>query len=250
MLRQNQAIDMQITVLGSSSSGNGYVIQNGEEAIILEAGIAISAVKKALGYNIKKVNGCFISHAHIDHCKHIAYYEKVFPLWANAHTIEAKKLTRTKTAEPGKGIRAGRWKVLPFRAYHDIPCLGYFINHPEIGNLLFLTDSFMVDSTFKNVNHLLIECNYSDEALLKAIEAGYTHPSMRRRLMTTHMELKTAAKLINDNDLSQVYTILLLHLSSHNSDTNQFIDALARASGKEITIAKPGLTIELINNPY
>lgn len=241
---------MKLTVLGSSSSGNGYILQNDKEAIILEAGIAISATKKALDYNIRKVVGCFISHAHIDHAKHLSVYETVFPCYANQHTITAKKLTRTKLAQSLRGIKVGGFRVLPFNAFHDIPCLGFFIRHDEMGNLLFLTDSFMTENIFENVNHMMIECNYSDEALLKAIEAGYTHPSMRRRLMTTHMELKTAAKLINDNDLSQVYTILLLHLSSHNSDTNQFIDALARASGKEITIAKPGLTIELINNPY
>jgi hypothetical protein len=37
---------MKLTVLGSSSSGNGYVIQSQSEAIIVEAGMPLITAKK------------------------------------------------------------------------------------------------------------------------------------------------------------------------------------------------------------
>ena len=42
---------MRMTILGSSSKGNCYVLQNDSEAIIIEAGVKLSEVKKALGWN-------------------------------------------------------------------------------------------------------------------------------------------------------------------------------------------------------
>lgn len=97
---------------------------------------------------------------------------------------------------------------------------------------------------------MMIECNYSDAALEEAIERGYTHPSMRNRLMTTHMELKTVSKFILSHDLANVYNIILLHLSRFNSDRKEFVDTLTGATGKNILIADPGINIELTNNPY
>lgn len=40
---------MELTVLGSSSEGNAYVLQNAGEALLLEAGIPFKKVLAALG---------------------------------------------------------------------------------------------------------------------------------------------------------------------------------------------------------
>lgn len=241
---------MELIVLGSSSSGNGYIIQSDDEAIILDAGIHPSKAKQALSFNTEKVKGCFVTHTHGDHAKYVALYEKTFPLYANRHVIETKKLRQTTEAISGKGIKVGNFKVLPFNAFHDVPCLGYYIHHPDMGYLLFLTDSFMTENRFKNVNHILVECNYSDAALQAAIDRGDTHPATRRRLMTTHMELNTAVKFIASNDLSNVYNIILLHLSRFNSDRKEFTETITKAVGKSIIIADADMKMELINKPY
>ena len=241
---------MELTILGSSSSGNGYVLQSDEEALIIEAGIHPSKVKHALNFNTQKVKGCFISHAHGDHAKHAALFENIFPVYANRHVIETKKLKSTKEIQAGHGVICGRFKVLPFTAFHDIPTLGFLIHHPDMGTLVFLTDSFMTENIFKGVNHFLVECNYSDEALQSAIEAGHTHPAMRKRLMTTHMEIRTAERFILSHDLSEAYNIILIHLSIFNSDRKEFTDILTRSTGKSIVIAETDLKVTLNNSPY
>lgn len=249
--KNNHHIDaMELTVLGSSSSGNGYIIQSGDEAIILEAGMHPSKAKQALTFNTEKVKGCFVTHAHGDHAKYVALYEKTFPVFANRHVIETKKLRQTTEVIAGKGIRTGNFKVLPFNAFHDTPCLGYYIHHPDMGYLLFLTDSFMTENRFKEVNHMMVECNYSDTALQAAIDRGDTHPSMRRRLMTTHMELNTVANFIGSHDLTSVYSIILIHLSKFNSDRNEISDMISKVTGKNVMYADAGLKVELSNNPY
>lgn len=241
---------MQLTVLGSSSIGNGYVLQNEDDALIIEAGVGLGQVKKALDFNIKKVSGCLISHSHADHSKYASSYEKVFRCFTNKDVVKKRKLSNTIIVNPHEGIQVGGFKIYAFDVNHDVPTLGFHIKHEDMGNLLFITDSYLCKYNFTDVNHFLVECNYSDEALEEAISSGNTHPAMRKRLLKTHMELKTLIKIISSYDLSNVYNIVLLHLSRFNSNKEQFIEEITRATGMNAVIAKKGMVIDLNNNPY
>lgn len=66
---------MVLSVLGSSSSGNAYVLQNAGEALLIEAGINFKKVVTALEGNISKVVGCLITHEHGDP---VSFREKVY----------------------------------------------------------------------------------------------------------------------------------------------------------------------------
>lgn len=235
---------MELKVLGSSSSGNCYVLDNGNEALILEAGIRLTEVKKALGYDIRKVAGCLITHQHKDHAKYIAkmleygFYTLALPDVWTANDIRVSR--RAVAIQPFKGYKLGRFKVLPFPASHDVPCVGYHIEHPDCGRVLFLTDSCDCLYQFARLNHILIECNYSTPNLIEAINAGRTLKSQLERLPCSHMELQTCKSVLSNNDLSQVQEIILLHLSKQNSDAQQFVTEIERHTGKVVYAAKPG----------
>lgn len=239
---------MVLKVLGSSSQGNCYILENKNEALIIEAGVRFIEVKKALGFDIRKVSGCLITHQHNDHAKYIkAMVESGFPTLALEEVWTAKGVTgsRAYCIERGKGYRFGRFKVLPFDACHDVPCVGYLIDHPETGRIMFLTDSCMCEYVFPGLNQVMIECNYSDEKLVEAINAGRTLPSQRERLMTSHMELNTCKGFLCANDLTNVANIVLLHLSDNNSDEKHFVSEIERQTGKVVYAAHTGLEIEL-----
>lgn len=239
---------MVLKVLGSSSQGNCYILENRNEALIIEAGVRFIEVKKALGFDIRKVSGCLITHQHNDHAKYIkAMVESGFPTLALEEVWTAKGVTgsRAYCIERGKGYRFGRFKVLPFDACHDVPCVGYLIDHPETGRIMFLTDSCMCEYVFPGLNQVMIECNYSDAKLVEAINAGRTLPSQRERLMTSHMELNTCKGFLCANDLTNVANIVLLHLSDNNSDEKHFVSEIERQTGKVVYAAHTGLEIEL-----
>lgn len=239
---------MVLKVLGSSSQGNCYILENKNEALIIEAGVRFIEVKKALGFDIRKVSGCLITHQHNDHAKYIkAMVESGFPTLALEEVWTAKGVTgsRAYCIERGKGYRFGRFKVLPFDACHDVPCVGYLIDHPETGRIMFLTDSCMCEYVFPGLNQVMIECNYSDAKLVEAINAGRTLPSQRERLMTSHMELNTCKGFLCANDLTNVANIVLLHLSDNNSDEKNFVSEIERQTGKVVYAAHIGLEIEL-----
>lgn len=239
---------MILKVLGSSSSGNCYILDNGNEALIIEAGIRFLDVKKALGFQIRKVVGCLITHQHNDHAKYIkSMADCGFYVLALPEVLEAKGVSgsRVKALELGKGYKFGNFRVAPFAACHDVPCVGYLIDHPETGRIMFLTDSYMCEYLFPGLNHVLIECNYSDRKLIESINAGHTLPSQRNRLLTSHMELETCKGILKANDLSNVSNIILLHLSENNGDEPVFTSEIQKATGKVVYVAKPGLTIHL-----
>lgn len=239
---------MELRVLGSSSSGNCYILDNGNEALIIEAGIRFIDVKKALGFNIRKVVGCLITHQHNDHAKYAkAMVDCGFHVLALPEVIESKELkgSRVKAIKVGSGYLLGGFRVIPFPAFHDVPCVGYFIKHPDCGSIMFLTDSCQSGYTFSGLNHILIECNYSDTKLIESINAGRVLPTQRNRLMVSHMELESCKQALKENDLSNVANIVLLHLSSNNSDEHLFVSEVQKLTGKAVYAAKPGLSITL-----
>lgn len=240
---------MKLSILGSSSSGNCYILQSDNEALIIEAGVSLVKAKQALGFNTSKVSGLIITHEHGDHSKYSKDYEKVFPVFTHKSVINARSLSQAKEIYPERGFKVGNFKVLPFKAHHDVDCLGFLINHSDFGNLMFLTDSFMCEYSFDNLNHILIESNYSDKALEESVKRGL-HWKVRERVLTTHMSLQTTKQVLLNQNLSDVNNIVLLHLSSQNSDPEEIFNVIARATGKPISIAKTGLEIELSKNPY
>lgn len=239
---------MELKVLGSSSSGNCYILDNGKEALIIEAGIGMRQVKKTLGYNLKKVAGCIVTHAHNDHAKFIRnMLENGFYVLALPEVWETKNMSHRHAVaiHPNKGYKLGRFKVMPFSAMHDVPCVGYFIEHPDCGRVMFLTDSCDCPRVFNELSHILIECNYSTTNLMQAIKNGNTLKSQLERLPNSHMELQTCKAVLSEFDLSKVQEIVLLHLSKFNSDEPRFISEIQRATGKGVYVAKAGFKLDV-----
>jgi ribonuclease BN (tRNA processing enzyme) len=138
--------------------------------------------------------------------------------------------------------------VLPLA--HDVPCVGFIIDHPDMGRLFFATDTMMLEYKIPQVDHIMIEANYSDDVLRYNIENGITPSAMKDRLLHSHMELGTLIDIINDNDLTNVQELILLHLSGDNSDEQVFIREVSKNAGKPIYVAKSGMNINLSKTPY
>ena len=64
---------MEIITLGSSSKGNGYVI---DRTLVIEAGVPIKELKKTLNFNLSGIQAVLISHSHGDHSKYASEYLK------------------------------------------------------------------------------------------------------------------------------------------------------------------------------
>ena len=248
--------NMDLICLGSSSSGNCYILQNQNEALVIEAGVSLKDVKKAVNFNISKVVGCMVSHEHGDHAKYVKDFLKArINVWMSEETLRNVKYDKSDFlpffAESGSKIKIGGFTVLPFGVKHDAAePLGFLIKHEEIGLLLFITDSFYVPYTFTGLTNIMIECNYRMDLLQEGIQSGRIPNKLRDRTLESHMSIDTCRKALLANDLSKVNNIILLHLSDGNSNAEEFKEDIRLATGKRVHIAEKGLNIKLNKHPF
>lgn len=237
---------MELIVIGSSSKGNGYVLNGTQEALCIEAGTKLIEAKKALNFDLQKVRGCIVTHVHNDHSRYAKdYAEGGIHVLALAQVLETKGITRNATAITlGNAYRLGGFVVTPFALQHDVPCVGYVVQHAECGKVVFITDTYSCQYRFKGVNNYLLECNYSDEILDVNIAAGRVQPAMRDRLLTSHLELKNSIRFLLTSDLSQVQKVVLIHLSDGNSNEAQFVQQVREATGKRVYAANAGMVLQ------
>ena len=233
---------MTLKVLGSESSGNCYLLESFFEIIILEAGISFHEVKKALNYDLRKVTACLITHSHGDHCKYSSDYMKAgIDIYTSNETIQATGLSghRVHPIQANSMIRIGEFKIIPFPVPHGVPTLGFLISHPYSGSILFVTDAACIPNKFNSLNHILIEANYQDDILTSDRPVG------------KHMSLATCLEFLHANDMRQVRNIVLLHLSSANSDAIMFSKSVQpKAPNASVWVADKGLEVYLSKHPF
>ena len=241
---------MKLSVLASSSKANCYLPHNESEALVIEAGVSLLQVKKALNFYLGLITGCVVTRWHRDHSKHIKQYADAgIDVLAPDDVFDARH-HRYRPIFPGKGYKLGGFRISPFEVHHDVPCNNYIIDHYAAGRILFLIDTCLCEYKFSNLSHIIIEANYADDILEENILRGIEHPSKRERLLTSHMELETTKAVLMAQDLSQVKNIILTHLSDQNSDEGRFVDEIKALTGKPVYAAKAGLTIELTQKPF
>lgn len=243
---------MKLIVVNSNSSGNAYTLDAGKEILLLEAGMKMADVKRAIGYRLSDVVGCLCSHVHGDHCKYATEYAKFGVQVYGPQDIADKKqfpYGRFTVCRDTVTASIGSFRVIPFHNHHDVEIYGYIIHHPDMGTLLFSTDSYKISVEVPGVNHYLIEANYSDALLKDNVWNGKIDKAQADRIMLSHMSLDYCIKYLRDCEAEKsAKTITLCHLSERNSDPDIFRSTVAGAFGVPTFIAQKGLVVELNKN--
>ena len=235
---------MKLIIIGSSSKGNAYALAGEKETLLLEAGVPFSRVRKALSYSTANIVGCCISHRHGDHASHANEYP--VPLYCNEDTTQhVRHGDAPHCLKEGVTEKAGSFSITPFHVKHDVENFGYLIHHPEMGTLLFATDTDTLPFRFENVNHWLIEANYSDAYLKDALSEGRLDRRQCERIMVSHMSLENCIRNLSESDAENADTITLCHLSSRHSNPQVFAEAVSATFGVPTQIASPGLEIPI-----
>jgi len=232
---------MILKVLGSESAGNCYLLESDNEVLIVEAGIRLQEIKLALDFDLDKVIGCLVTHSHGDHCKYARdYLSAGINVYTSKETIAAAHLSGHRLFPLGpQPVQLGHFMIKCFPVPHGVPNLGFLIKHPGVGSILFVTDAACIPNRFCNLNHILIEANYEDSILTNDRAVGH------------HMSLDTCLGFLRANDLSLVRNIVLLHLSSGNSDAGMFAKSVqALAPNAKVFIADKGLEVNLSKYPF
>jgi phosphoribosyl 1,2-cyclic phosphodiesterase len=241
---------MKLICLGSSSSGNCYLLENESECLVLEAGLPFKKVKEALSFDVLKIVGVVGSHLHKDHFGYAEEYLKCgIPVYASeeTHNSISRKNENQIAVKCGYWYQAGGFNITPFRVEHDCECFGYIIRHDDFGTMLFATDTAFIRENFKKLklNHILIECNYSIDIVNRYYADGSIERSRLDRILKTHMELGTTKEFIRTNRTASLDSIVLLHLSDGNSDAKQFQSEVQEIIGDDVKVVVADKGVEL-----
>jgi len=240
---------MNLKVLGTGSKGNCYLFtDNNGESIMIECGVPWKEILKGIDFDPSNLLACFISHGHGDHSKSHKYVADLgVDIYCSKECGEQINAYHFVILENNMHYRLGDYIVNSFDLKHDVPCKGFTISHPECGNIVFITDTIYSPYRFENVNHFLIEANYCEEHIKNSVKNDW----LRNRIVNSHMSIQNCVDFIKLNDNSNLYTVILTHLSDSNSIEHEFIDAVKKDhSLTEVYAANNGFEINLSNNPF
>lgn len=244
---------MKLKVVGSGSKGNCYIVHNDEEALIIECGVRMKDIKEALDFKLGKVVGCLVTHSHQDHCKGA---KEVLAAGIDIHclkeTSDAIGISshRIRVLEPENAFNVGNFMVLPFPLLHDVPSVGFLIEHPEAGRFCFITDTKYTEFTFPGLQNIIVEANFCEDILEERVISGEEHKILGKRIRNSHMSIQTCKGFLKANDLSKVNNILLIHLSDRNSHAARFISEVEELTGCNVEVATNGLEMDFNINPF
>ena len=241
---------MKLHVLGSSSAGNCYLLESSDKILIIEAGIQFREIEKVINWQINRIAGCLVCHEHGDHAKYVHNFSQRGIRILSTEAVIKKALNNTDRLYHFQTYRLHDFTIIPFLLSHDVECFGFYIHHPEMGFLLFVTDTGKLSYKFAEIDHLLIESNYSDQILQHNVFKHDISNAQVARLADTHLSIDNAVKWIKQANPKPLRTIVLLHLSNGNSNTEQFRQTMYEQTGLYTYIAEKGLSIEINKYPF
>lgn len=245
---------LKFASIGSSSSGNSYLISDGKTRIILDVGLAAKKIKEGLALcKIKPedIQGVFVTHEHNDHVKSIRTIAKscenakVYTSRGTAYACEKFEYVREQQLEyisAQDEIMVGSIKVKAFSLSHDAAePLGYSF-FTDDDQLTVATDTGIVtdeieEEVFK-ANKLVLEANHEENIL----QMGPYPYSLKRRILGDfgHLSNVTSGIAIanallkrrevkpensvlkkRSGDRDAQKSIMLAHLSSQNNTPEQ-----------------------------
>lgn len=234
---------LDIRCLQSGSAGNSYAIDDGDTALLLEAGLSDRKILRGYGDILPRAAGCLITHEHLDHAAGAKGLAALgLDLYASKGTFGALgdlgRPYRCKPLGPLKAVQLGSWRVLPFPAEHDAAePLGFLLySKPAKEKVLFATDTHFLAYRFQKLTAIMVECNYSLPLLEESVRLGLVSPALKKRLQQSHFSLEDCRDFLRATDLSRVHDIYLLHLSRQNARRGLFQREIMRTAGVPVTV--------------
>lgn len=229
-----------LEVIASGSSGNCYVLTAGEDRLVLEAGVSDKELLDSLDYNVANVCGVLVSHVHNDHAKYIPRVQHYFQVYG--HTSLNEKYKGVIALRNKKRYRIGAFDVMPLLVEHGgLQNFAYVIDHAEIGRLVFATDCVGFPYVIKDCTHLLIECNYIEDVVLR----NMLNNEDVRSQCENHMELAETIEAVRRLQNPLLRNVMLCHLSSANADRKEMVRRFEQELGITPQFATAGKVFDV-----
>lgn len=250
---------LQIASLNSGSNANCYYIGNGNEAVLIDAGLSCRETEKRmkrLGLDMYSVKAIFVSHEHADHIAGLPVLSKKYrlPVYITNNTlsncgfeIDRELVFSFKRSEP---VSIGELSIMPFIKSHDAHDPHSFIVSGSTVHIGVITDigyaCKQVIKHFKLCDAVFLESNYCKQML----SDGPYPLSLKRRIISRkgHLSNDQALELFLNHKPRNLQLLILSHLSQNNNHP-EIVDKLFRehAGGVKVVIASRYRETELFS---
>jgi len=218
---------MKLSILGSGSRGNAFLLRAEREAILIDLGFGTLTLKnrlQALGESLEGLCGIFLSHEHIDHIRGLKSIARHFsvPIFATEGTWEgiSSELPLNRVViKAGEKIFLNGFTVQAFRVPHDArEPVGFVIE--GFGHCLALaTDlgstNFLVKQRLKEAQVIVLESNHDPEML----KQGPYPWELKQRILSRfgHLSNQDCGKVLSELGTGALEQVVLAHLSQTNN---------------------------------
>ncbi|NSL85387.1 MBL fold metallo-hydrolase [Chitinophaga sp. Mgbs1] len=220
-------MSLQITSLNSGSNGNCYYIGNGQEAVLIDAGISCRETERRmsrLGLTMDKVKAVFISHEHTDHIKGVTVLAKKYrlPVYITSHTLTHGRLTLSNVLSftAYQPIQIGSLSVTAFPKQHDaIEPHSFIITDQQISIGVFTDIGVPCEHVirhFQQCHAAFLEANYDEQMLDKGRYPYFLKNRIRGG--KGHLSNRQALEIFTTHRPPFMTHLLLSHLSQDNND--------------------------------
>ncbi len=229
---------MKLKTIATGSTGNCHILTDSNgKSLILDCGIPIKEIKKGLNWNIQDVVGVIVTHHHLDHSKSVKDIERmgilVFKPYDGMTGMSFLGNSEFKVQAFDLTTIDGRWTHTDADG-EPCPCYGFLITHPEMGRMLYITDTGLIKWRFRNINHILLGVNY-DKSLIDEDNAGKNN-----HIFSGHLEVGTACDFVKANQSDCLCNVIMCHLSANNADGDNFIKRMKKACPTaNVDVAEP-----------
>lgn len=239
---------MKLLTIGSGSKGNCHLLMTEQQSLIVDAGVPVKDIKKAVNYDLGSLQGAIFSHVHKDHTKALSDIKLMGIPTFTPYESETERQT----------IRCGEFAIKSFalrnkegRWLHtngdgtECPVYGFLIN-AEGKNILYVTDFMYMPLVFRKqtLQTMVIGCNYEEDMDIENRVKNY-------HVRLGHASLSTVKEMVRANKTESLRHIVLCHLSA-SADADRMVTEVQEAAGVGVTvnIAEPGKTIDLGDTPF
>ena len=248
--------------LASGSSGNSYYIGNGDEGLLIDAGISSRQIVASLaesGISMSQIKAILITHDHSDHIKGLATLANKYSLPVMATPDCLKGISKhpltgeldkdlMQAIKTRKSFRLAGLEITPFSVPHDgMGNVGYHVRNSHASLTLATDLGVLTDEAIhylKASTAIVLESNYDEELLQK----GSYPPYLKQRIRSHHGHLSNAdaATFLQQHFHPCIQHIFLCHLSQHNNHPELAMESALKAlngaadANKRVTVLPRG----------
>ncbi|HUE77628.1 MAG TPA: MBL fold metallo-hydrolase [Longimicrobiales bacterium] len=231
---------MRVTVLGSGSRGNAFLVQADGVSVLVDAGFSgkdLARRIEAVDVSPEAIAAIVVTHDHGDHTRGMGVFARRFgtPLHLTPRTRRAcRKLLRgnENVVEYDSAVpfRLGPMEVRPFLTVHDAADpVAVTVTDTRTGSRLGVATDLgrpttAVRHSLAGCHLLVLEANHDDERLW----AGPYPWSVKQRIASSHGHLsnRAASALARELYHEALAGVVLAHLSDSCNDPDMARDAV------------------------